>query len=220
MSVLELLLQVLLLVVGFVMLIKGADWFVDGAAGIAVKFGIPQLVVGLTIVAMGTSAPEAAVSITGAMNGAADIAVGNVLGSNILNILIILGLTGFITNVAIQKSTLMIEMPFMMIITVIFAILGLNNGNVGFVEGVILWGLFLVYLGYLFVLAKKGNQDEEEVQENRPIWKLVILGVIGGAIAVAAPTVISAPQTTIAPPITPRITSFQIGLFSCTSSSS
>ena len=180
----ELILQIVLLVVGFTMLVKGADWFVDGAAGIAVKFGIPQLVVGLTIVAMGTSAPEAAVSITGAMNGAADIAVGNVLGSNILNILIILGLTGFITNVAIQKSTLMMEMPFMMVITVVFAVLGLNDGNVGFTEGVILWILFLVYLGYLFVLAKKGNQDEEEKQENRPIWKLVLLGVIGGAIVV------------------------------------
>ena len=179
----ELILQIVLLVVGFTMLVKGADWFVDGAAGIAVKFGIPQLVVGLTIVAMGTSAPEAAVSITGAMNGAADIAVGNVLGSNILNILIILGLTGFITNVAIQKSTLMMEMPFMMVITVVFAVLGLNDGNVGFTEGVILWILFLVYLGYLFVLAKKGNQEEEK-KENRPIWKLVLLGVIGGAIVV------------------------------------
>ena len=180
----ELLLQVFLLILGFVMLVKGADWFVDGAAGIAVKFGIPQLVVGLTIVAMGTSAPEAAVSITGAMNGAADIAVGNVLGSNILNILIILGLTGFITNVAIQKSTLMMEMPFMMVITVVFAVLGLNDGNVGFTEGIILWALFLIYLGYLFVLAKKGNQDEEEKQEERPIWKLILLGVIGGAIVV------------------------------------
>ena len=78
--------QVGLLVVGFVFLVKGADWFVDGAASVATKFGIPQLVVGLTIVAMGTSAPEAAVSITGAMSGAADIAVGNVVGSNILNI--------------------------------------------------------------------------------------------------------------------------------------
>ena len=180
----ELLLQIFLLILGFAMLVKGADWFVDGAAGIAVKFGIPQLVVGLTIVAMGTSAPEAAVSITGAMNGAADIAVGNVLGSNILNILIILGLTGFITNVAIQKSTLVMEMPFMMVITVVFAVLGLNDGNVGFTEGIILWALFLIYLGYLFVLAKKGNQDEEEKQEERPIWKLILLGVIGGAIVV------------------------------------
>ena len=179
----ELVLQIFLLVVGFTMLVKGADWFVDGAAGIAVKFGIPQLVVGLTIVAMGTSAPEAAVSITGAMNGAADIAVGNILGSNILNIFIILGLTGFITNVAIQKSTLRVEMPFMMAVTVIFAVLGLNDGNVGFTEGIILWALFLVYLGYLFVLAKKGNQ-EEEIRESRSIWKLVLLGILGGVIVV------------------------------------
>jgi len=99
----ELLIQIGLLVIGFTMLVKGADYFVDGAAGIATKFGIPQLVVGLTIVAMGTSAPEAAVSITGAMSGAADIAVGNVVGSNILNILIILGITGFITTIAVQK---------------------------------------------------------------------------------------------------------------------
>mgnify|MGYP002514508248 CR=1 FL=1 len=83
----ELLIQVGLLVIGFFMLVKGADYFVDGAAGVATKFGIPQLVVGLTIVAMGTSAPEAAVSITGALNGAADISIGNVVGSNILNIL-------------------------------------------------------------------------------------------------------------------------------------
>ncbi|MBP3678217.1 MAG: calcium/sodium antiporter, partial [Agathobacter sp.] len=193
----ELILQVVLLVVGFTMLVKGADWFVEGAAGIAVKFGIPQLVVGLTIVAMGTSAPEAAVSITGAMNGAADIAVGNVLGSNILNVLIILGLTGFITNVAIQKSTLLIEMPFMLAITVIFAFLGLKDGNVGFWDGVILWVLFIAYLAYLFVLAKKGNQEEDEPEE-RPVWKLILLGVVGAAIVVWGADITVDAATTIA----------------------
>ena len=80
----DILLQILLLIVGFVMLVKGADWFVDGAAGIAERFGIPQLVVGLTIVAMGTSAPEAAVSISSAFKGNADITMGNVVGSNII----------------------------------------------------------------------------------------------------------------------------------------
>lgn len=194
----ELILQIFLLIVGFAMLVKGADWFVDGAAGVAVKFGIPQLVVGLTIVAMGTSAPEAAVSITGAMNGAADIAVGNVIGSNILNILIILGLTGFITNVAIQKSTLMIEMPFMLAVTVVLAVIGLNDGNVGFGDGILLWGLFLVYLGYLFVLAKKGNANEENNDENRPIWKLILLGVLGGAIVVWGADITVDAATTIA----------------------
>lgn len=179
----ELIIQVVLLVVGFAMLVKGADWFVEGAAGIAVKFGIPQLVVGLTIVAMGTSAPEAAVSITGAMNGAADIAVGNVLGSNILNVLIILGLTGIITNVAIQKSTLMIEMPFMLVITIVFAFLGLNDGNVGRIDGIILWVLFIIYLAYLFVLAKKGNQEEEK-PEDRTVWKLIAFALVGMIIVV------------------------------------
>ena len=99
-------LQILLLVVGFAMLVKGADYFVDGASGIATKFGIPQLVVGLTIVAMGTSTPEAAVSITAALKGNVDICIGNIVGSNILNILIILGITALIASLKVQKSTI------------------------------------------------------------------------------------------------------------------
>lgn len=178
----NLILQIGLLALGFFMLVKGADYFVDGAAGIATKFGIPQLVVGLTIVAMGTSAPEAAVSITGAMNGAADISVGNVVGSNILNILIILGITGFITTIAVQKSTLMIEMPFMMAITVVLIVLGMSGNELTFVEGIIFWILFLVYLGYLYVLAKKGTT--EETTEERPVWKLLLFIIVGGAVVI------------------------------------
>ena len=120
-------LQILLLVLGFAMLIKGADWFVEGTSGIARKMGIPQLVVGLTIVAMGTSAPEAAVSITAALKGTADIAVGNVVGSNILNIFIILGVTSVITTVAIQKSTLKIEIPYMIFISILFVVMGMSD---------------------------------------------------------------------------------------------
>ena len=112
-----LVIQILLLALGFVMLVKGADWFVDGAAGIAAKFGIPQLVIGLTIVAMGTSAPEAAVSITAALKGNADITIGNIVGSNILNILIILGISACITTLSVAKSTVKIEIPFMIAIT-------------------------------------------------------------------------------------------------------
>ena len=178
----NLLLQVVLLVIGFTMLVKGADYFVDGAAGIATKFGIPQLVVGLTIVAMGTSAPEAAVSITGAMSGAADIAVGNVVGSNILNILIILGITGVIATVAVQKSTLMVEMPFMLAITVLLIVLGMSGNEITFVEGVILWICFIAYLVYLYFLAKKGT--EEETTEDRPVWKLLLFIIIGGVVVV------------------------------------
>lgn len=178
----DLLIQIALLAIGFFMLVKGADYFVDGAAGVATKFGIPQLVVGLTIVAMGTSAPEAAVSITGAMNGAADISVGNVVGSNILNILIILGITGVITSVAVQKSTLFIEMPFMLAITVALIVLGLTGNEITFLEGIIFWVLFIAYLIYLYILAKKGT--EEESSEDRPVWKLLLFIVLGGAVVV------------------------------------
>ncbi|MBQ6843802.1 MAG: calcium/sodium antiporter [Agathobacter sp.] len=192
----ELLLQIGLLVIGFTMLVKGADYFVDGAAGIATKFGIPQLVVGLTIVAMGTSAPEAAVSITGALHGAADISIGNVVGSNILNILIILGITGFITTVAVQKSTLMIEMPFMLAITVLLIILGMSGNELTFVEGVIFWICFIAYLAYLYVLAKKGI--EEEATEDRPVWKLILFIFVGGAVVVWGANISVDAATTIA----------------------
>ncbi len=193
----EILIQFALLVVGFVMLVKGADWFVDGAAGIATKFGIPQLVVGLTIVAMGTSAPEAAVSITAALKNNAGITIGNVVGSNILNILIILGLTGVITTVAIQKSTLKIEIPFMLAVTCVLMAMGATGGNVSRFEGVILWLLFIAYLTYLFILAKKGNKDEEKPEE-RSVLKLLVLAVIGGVIVVVGSNVTVDAATAIA----------------------
>ena len=129
--------QVLILLVGFFLLVKGADWFVEGAASIAKKLGIPQLVIGLTIVAMGTSLPEAAVSITAALDNNAGITIGNIVGSNILNILIILGITAVITNVSIQKSTFYYEIPFMLIITVILMIFGITGSKITFMEGVI-----------------------------------------------------------------------------------
>ena len=192
----ELIIQVGLLAIGFFMLVKGADYFVDGAAGIATKFGIPQLVVGLTIVAMGTSAPEAAVSITGAMSGAADIAVGNVVGSTILNILIILGITGVITTVAVQKSTLFIEIPFMLAVTVVLIVLGLTGNELTLVEGIIFWALFIVYFIYLYILAKKGTDEEKE--EERPVWKLLLFVIAGGVVVVLGANVSVNAATAIA----------------------
>lgn len=159
------------------MLVKGADWFVDGAAGIASKLKIPQLVIGLTIVAMGTSAPEAAVSITAALKGNSGIAIGNVVGSNILNILLILGITAVIVNVAIQKSTLLIEIPYMIAITILLIVMGMTGGTVSRVEGVILWILFIAYLGYMLYLTK--NKKDEEVEEKRSGWKLLLFVVVG-----------------------------------------
>ena len=174
----QILLAIILLVLGFVLLIKGADWFVDGAAGIAARFGIPQLVIGLTIVAMGTSAPEAAVSITAATSGNAGITIGNILGSNILNVLLILGITAAITTVAVQKSTVKWEMPFMHIITIVLAVLGFTGGEIVLWEGIVLWALFLVYLGYLFKMAKNGTEEEEE-EELQPLWKQLCMLAVG-----------------------------------------
>ena len=177
-------LHVLLLTVGFVFLVKGADWFVEGAAGIAKKLGIPQLVIGLTIVAMGTSMPEAAVSITSALSGSAGISIGNVVGSNILNILLILGITAVLTNVRIQKTTFRYEIPFMIGITIILMAFGITGNQITFLEGILFWLLFLIFLGYLFVISKKGSvQDEEEIKE-LPLWKGVLGIIIGGILVV------------------------------------
>lgn len=183
----EVLLQIALLVVGFVMLIKGADWFVEGASKIADRLGIPQLVIGLTIVAMGTSAPETAVSISAALKGSADIAVGNVVGSNILNILIILGITSVIIPLSVQKSTIKYEIPFMIIISVVFAVLGLSDNVISLLDGLILLALFIVYLAYLLRMAKKGQATVEEVEEDGKqdsVIKMVALIVIGGVLIV------------------------------------
>lgn len=175
----ELVIQFLLLVVGFVMLVKGADWFVDGSAGIADRFGVPQLVIGLTIVAMGTSAPEAAVSITAALKGSADITIGNVVGSNILNILIILGITSVIVSVAVAKSTIRYEIPYMLLITGLLLVLGYTGNIIGLGEGVILWLAFILYLGYLFLMAKKKKEEVSEEACMQPIWKLFVAAVVG-----------------------------------------
>ncbi len=177
-------LQIVILLVGFLFLVKGADWFVEGAASIAKKLGIPQLIIGLTIVAMGTSMPEAAVSITAAMNQNAGITIGNIVGSNILNILIILGLTALITNVAIQKSTFLYEIPFMLIVTVVLIIFGITGGTVTFAEGVIFWIMFLFYLGYLFVMARKDNSEDAEGVKAYPVWKCILFMLVGGVLVI------------------------------------
>ena len=177
-------LQVFILLVGFLLLVKGADWFVEGAAGIAKKLGIPQLIIGLTIVAMGTSMPEAAVSITAALQENAGITIGNIVGSNILNILIILGVTALITNVAIQKSTLYYEIPYMIAITIVLMIFGITGGEISFIEGIIFWLLFIVFLGYLFVMSKKGNSQENEEVKDIPVWKCTLFMLVGGVMVV------------------------------------
>ena len=150
----EIIKQLAILIVGFALLVKGADLFVDGASGIAKKFGISELIIGLTIVAMGTSAPEAAVSIAAAAKGSAGISIGNVIGSNIMNIFIILGVVAAITPLKIERSTVRYEMPFTIIVTVLFVLMG-RDGLITRVDGAILWTGLLLYIAYLLRQAKQ-----------------------------------------------------------------
>lgn len=177
--------ELLLLAFGFALLVFGADWFVEGSSGVANKFGIPQLVIGLTIVAMGTSAPEAAVSITAALKGNADITVGNVVGSNILNIFIILGIASVITSIAVAKTTIRYEIPIMLAATILLLGCGYTGGTIGFVEGIFMWISFIGYLAYMFVMMKKGEMQAEEIEESKDsIWKMLIKGILGLALVI------------------------------------
>lgn len=177
--------QLLLLVLGFALLVKGADLFVDGASGLAAKFGIPQLVIGLTIVAMGTSAPEAAVSILAALNGNADITIGNIVGSNILNILIILGISCIICPLTVAKSTVKIEIPIMIISTILLFLLGYDE-TVGRIDGLILLLAFVGYLAYLFVMTKnnKGGEENSIVPKNISLLKTLLFTIAGLAMII------------------------------------
>lgn len=177
--------QLLLLVLGFALLVKGADLFVDGASGLAAKFGIPQLVIGLTIVAMGTSAPEAAVSISAALNGNADITIGNIVGSNILNILIILGISCIICPLTVAKSTVKIEIPIMIISTILLFLLGYDE-TVGRIDGLILLLAFVGYLAYLFVMTKnnKGGEENSIVPKNISLLKTLLFTIAGLAMII------------------------------------
>jgi cation:H+ antiporter len=182
----QIVIQLALLVAGFVLLMKGADWFVEGASKLADRLGIPQLVIGLTIVAMGTSLPEAAVSITSALKGSAELTIGNVVGSNIMNILLILGLTAVICVIPVQNSTVKYEIPFVIIITIVLALIGLTDNTVGRLDGILLWALMLVYLFYLLRMAKNGQplDDVPEAGKNDKIWKMLLMIVVGGAMIV------------------------------------
>ncbi len=171
-----------LLSVGFVMLVKGADWFVSGASSLAQRFGISQLVIGMTIVAIGTSAPEAAVSIAAALKGSADITIGNIVGSNILNVLIILGISAVITPLAVSKSTLRYEVPFMIMVTLLLLVQG-RDGEIQFMDGCVLLVFFLVYLFYLYCIAKKGS-DPGEVPVKSQGMKGSIFAVTAGLVLI------------------------------------
>jgi cation:H+ antiporter len=156
---------IVFLVVGFVLLVKGADWFVDGAAGLAAKLRIPQLVIGLTIVAFGTSAPELATSVVSAVKGDVGIAVGNVLGSNIMNILLILGLSAVFTALPVQKDSLKIDLPVLLGASLLIVLFGAFDDEIDRWEGAIMIGIVIAYTLFLVMNALK-NRDKQGVALN------------------------------------------------------
>lgn len=183
----EFLMWSLILAAGMALLAKGADWFVGGASELAAKLGIPPLIVGLTVVAMGTSLPEAAVSISAVLKGNADITVGNVLGSNILNILIILGLSAVITPLTVERCTIRYELPFLMAISILLLLQGLD-GVVGLGDGMILLLLFGAYLTYLFASARKKKTpmgQEPSATGKKRGWQILLSCTFGLAMTVA-----------------------------------
>lgn len=147
-------LEIFLLIVGFVLLVKGADFFVDGASGIAEKLHVSTFVIGLTVVAIGTSLPEAAVSVVSAIQRNGETLVGNVVGSNIMNILLILGIASLICKIPVEKSSQRIELPFLIAITGIFIGLGFWNGGYQWYDGLILLVLYAAFMVYTILMAR------------------------------------------------------------------
>ena len=180
----------LLFVVGFVLLIKGADWLVAGSATIAKKNNVSNLVVGLTIVSMGTSMPELIVNVLASSKDASQIAIGNILGSNIANILLILGVAGFIYPIKIKESTVFSEIPYSIIALLLVAfvansnLFGSHNNSINQIDGIILMAFFGLFVAYIIRLAKNGSADmiDDIPDENTTTGKsflMVLLGMIG-----------------------------------------
>ena len=191
------LLQIFLFLFGLLLVVWGADALVDGASSIARKFGISEFVIGLTIVGMGTSAPEMVVSFIGAIGGNADIAVGNVIGSNIFNTLLILGLTAMILPMNITSLNLKKDIPINIVITVLLLVLGMNFSIFGCganrlsrIDGLVLLALFCLYLYMSFRFDTPNNNEEEPGETKKTGWAilLIVLGlnglVVGGKLFV------------------------------------
>lgn len=170
------LMQIIFLAAGFALLVKGADWFVDGASAIAEKLRVPQLIIGLTVVAMGTSAPEAAISISAALKGSADITIGNIVGSNILNILIILGLSAVLSPLAVDRGTIFRDLPFLIGISLLLLAQGWD-GSVNIWDGILQLILFAAYLTYLVVKAKRPPQQNTAPSSQQNLRRIPLTAV-------------------------------------------
>ena len=180
------LLSILYILIGVVVVLWGADRLTEGAVGVAERLHIPQLVIGLTIVAIGTSMPEFCVSLVSALKGTADLAVGNVVGSNIFNSLLIVGITAMVAPMTILKSTVRLDIPFALLASVMLAAF-CYDGELTRLDACILFGLFLVFMSITLHHAKRGEKKEEseeneeakEREQAMPVWKMVALILVG-----------------------------------------
>lgn len=183
-------LAILFLVIGFVFLVKGADIFVEGSSSIAKKFKVPSIIIGLTIVAMGTSLPEAAVSVTASIADKNALAVSNVIGSNIFNLMMVIGVCAIMTPVAVNKATLKRDFPFSVICAILLLVLGLIGPmSLGHADGVIFLILFAGFIGLMIRSAMKASKEgnavaSEEIEAAEeikimPVWKSLLFIVIG-----------------------------------------
>ena len=183
---------IVLLLVGFVLLLKGADFFVEGASSVAKALRVPSIIIGLTIVAMGTSLPELAVSVTASLSNNNELAVSNVVGSNLFNLMVVLGASAFMNPIIVGKDTIKKDYPFSVACAILLMILGIIGMELGTIDGVILLVIFITFIMYQVISALKArkannfeNEVLEEVEEIKeiPMW-LSLIYIVGGAVAI------------------------------------
>ena len=180
-------LSIILLIIGFVILIKGADLFVSGASGVAANFKVPKMLIGLTIVAFGTSAPEFSVSVKSLLSGSGDMVLGNVIGSNIINVLLILGISSMFHNLTIKDNTIKKELPITILFTLVFVVLLTDHiwdrslvNSFTRSDGIILVLFFLIFIYYLFsVMKNKKNVEDVQIMSLKKSIIILILGMLG-----------------------------------------
>ena len=176
------------LVVGFILLIKGADFFVEGSSSVAKMLRVPSLIIGMTIVAMGTSFPECSVSINASLAGSNALAISNAVGSNIFNLMVVCGVCTLFCPLAVDKGTLKKEFPFSIIVALILLGLGSYGMVLGHIDGIIMSVIFAGFLYWMVISAKEAraeSQDNEEEYEIMPVWKCIFY-IIGGIVAIIA----------------------------------
>lgn len=176
---------IIFLLLGFVLLIKGADFFVDGSSSVAKRLNVPSIVIGLTIVAMGTSLPECAVSLTASINNNNTLAISNAVGSNIFNLMVVCGGCALFAPLAVNTKVFKREFPFSMICAILLLGLGYFGEELGRIDSILLIVIFVVYLIWMIVSAKNARVDATQEEEYKviPIWKTVVY-IVGGAVAI------------------------------------